>query len=249
MSRNDTYLSLCLDQASQSSLHYRHGCIIVRGGKVIGKGFNAYRSGYNGGALTTGQMKSADGVSNPAIQALKAKCKKVRGRAIAKHQRGLNGPRKPGSNNIPFEDQVAGSGGGCQANKPLSMHSEMMAIHSALSLSSVISCQGTARSTQWLQKPCFKLSSRSKRRNRLQRLKTFADQAMESITALEYASLSHIEQSRLRPDRVLHVGRLQGRLQEEAARGASAVAAGENPHHFRGVPAKAAFEETAESSG
>ncbi|KAL8847591.1 MAG: hypothetical protein Q9221_007368 [Calogaya cf. arnoldii] len=31
------------------------------------------------------------------------------------------------------------------------MHSEMMAINSALSLSSAIACQGTARSTQWLQ--------------------------------------------------------------------------------------------------
>ena len=48
MSRNDTYLSLCLEQASLSSLHYRHGCIIVRGGKFIGKGYNDYRSGFNG---------------------------------------------------------------------------------------------------------------------------------------------------------------------------------------------------------
>ncbi|KAL8994626.1 MAG: hypothetical protein Q9169_005448 [Polycauliona sp. 2 TL-2023] len=56
MSRNDTYLSLCLEQASLSSLHYRHGCIIVRGGKIIGKGYNDYRSGFNGGAQSTGKF-------------------------------------------------------------------------------------------------------------------------------------------------------------------------------------------------
>ncbi|KAL8801077.1 MAG: hypothetical protein Q9182_004716 [Xanthomendoza sp. 2 TL-2023] len=50
-------------------------------------------------------------------------------------------------------DHAVGTGGGALANTPLSMHSEMMAIHSALSLSSAIACQGTARSTQWLQNP------------------------------------------------------------------------------------------------
>jgi hypothetical protein len=34
--KTDSYLTLCLEQAAKSALHYRHGCIIVRGGKVIG---------------------------------------------------------------------------------------------------------------------------------------------------------------------------------------------------------------------
>lgn len=78
---------------------------------------------------------------------------------------------KPRRTYHAFMDQAHGDGVGSLANTPLSMHSEMMAIHSALSLSSVISSQGSARSTQWLQKPCFKLSSRSQRQNRLQQLK------------------------------------------------------------------------------
>ncbi|KAL8914336.1 MAG: hypothetical protein Q9172_007104 [Xanthocarpia lactea] len=111
MSRNDTYLSLCLEQASLSSLHYRHGCVIVRGGKVIGKGYNDHRPGFNGGAKNTRQL-------------------------------GMKG-----------QDPALGTPGSSLANTPLSIHSEMMAITSALSLSSAIACQGTARSTQWLQKP------------------------------------------------------------------------------------------------
>ncbi|KAL9017485.1 MAG: hypothetical protein Q9185_005198 [Variospora sp. 1 TL-2023] len=59
MARNDVYLSLCLEQASLSPLHYRHGCIVVRGGKVIGKGYNDYRSGFNGGVQITGRLSSA----------------------------------------------------------------------------------------------------------------------------------------------------------------------------------------------
>ena len=43
--KTDNYLSLCLDQAAKSPLHYRHGSIIVRGGKIIGQGFNDYRPG------------------------------------------------------------------------------------------------------------------------------------------------------------------------------------------------------------
>lgn len=71
MSRNDLYLSLCLVQASLSPLHYRHGSIIVRGGKVIGKGFNDYRSGYNGGVLSTGKLSTVSATNGPAICALK----------------------------------------------------------------------------------------------------------------------------------------------------------------------------------
>jgi hypothetical protein len=61
-------------------------------------------------------------------------------------------------------------------NAPLSMHSEMMAIQSALSLSSgAQASQKSARSAKWLQKPCFKLSSVSKRKARLQGLKAYVE--------------------------------------------------------------------------
>lgn len=32
--KTDNYLTLCLEQAALSPLRNRHGCIIVRGGKV-----------------------------------------------------------------------------------------------------------------------------------------------------------------------------------------------------------------------
>ena len=253
MSRNDTYLSLCLEQASLSSLHYRHGCIIVRGGKVIGKGFNGYRSGYHGGALTTGQLSSGSAVKSPAIQALKGKCKKAHARTAVEHRRSLSNPRKPTKTYVAFENQVEGSGGGCLANTLLSMHSEMMAIHSALSLSSVISCQGTARSSQWLQKPSFKLPSRSKRRNRLQRLKAFADavcaeQAVDSAATLEHGGLSQAQQSRFEAGTILQSGCLRGRLQEGAARSARGVAVESRPCQLYEVPANEAVEESLEVS-
>jgi deoxycytidylate deaminase len=54
--KTDNYLNLCLDQATKSSLRYRHGAIVVRGGKVIGQGYNDYRSGFDGGALKSGRL-------------------------------------------------------------------------------------------------------------------------------------------------------------------------------------------------
>jgi deoxycytidylate deaminase len=54
--KTDNYLALCLEQAAHSPLHYRHGAIIVRGGKVIGQGFNDYRRGFDGGALRRARL-------------------------------------------------------------------------------------------------------------------------------------------------------------------------------------------------
>lgn len=54
--RADSYLSLCLEQADKSALYFRHGCIIVRGGKVIAQGYNTYRPGFDGSAPTHGNM-------------------------------------------------------------------------------------------------------------------------------------------------------------------------------------------------
>ncbi|KAI4116354.1 MAG: hypothetical protein LQ345_003209 [Seirophora villosa] len=195
MARNDVYLSLCLEQAALSPLHYRHGCIVVRGGKVIGKGYNDYRSGFNGGAQSTGRLSSA-GASN----ALRAKKLGRRGSMMAKKsaEQLTKEPKQPeGSIAFDGRDHSTGGGGGALSNTPLSMHSEMMAINSALSLSSAIACQGTARSTQWLQKPCFKLSGPSKQRARLQHLKAYADAicrvSEEQTTATEHRGGSHSE--------------------------------------------------------
>ncbi|KAL8724284.1 MAG: hypothetical protein Q9166_008031 [cf. Caloplaca sp. 2 TL-2023] len=184
MSRNDMYLSLCLEQASLSSLHYRHGCIIVRGGKVIGKGYNDYRPGFNGGIdKSTGRLSYSMVAHEPNVCSPKSK--------ISKDYQGTANKQKSSKTYVAFDsrDHEVGTGGGSLANTPLSMHSEMMAINSALSLSSTIACQGTGRSTQWLQKPCFKLPSRSKRQSRLQLLKAYADaichSAEEQATASE----------------------------------------------------------------
>ncbi|KAL8917341.1 MAG: hypothetical protein Q9208_008011 [Pyrenodesmia sp. 3 TL-2023] len=157
MSRNDSYLSLCLEQASLSTLHYRHGCIIVRGGKVIGKGYNDYRPGFNGGVQMNGRLRSAAASSSTAIACRKSKHPKYHDVPSDGSDQASASTTKP-KTYVAFDsrDHALGTGGGALANTPLSMHSEMMAINSALSLSSAIACQGTARSTQWLQKPTSK---------------------------------------------------------------------------------------------
>jgi hypothetical protein len=93
----------------------------------------------------------------------------------------------------PFE----GMGGGPHANTPLSMHSEMMAIHSALSAS------GTSASTALsCQKPCSKLSGGSKRKARLRRdaLKTYVNAvcqaALAHSAAMQYESQSQVQERR-----------------------------------------------------
>lgn len=136
--KNDHYLNLCLEQAAQSPLFYRHGSIVVKGGKVVGQGFNDHRSGYDGGALKTGQLPTAPF-------------------PMETRQR-ISTP--PGF--TPFER--VGGGGGHQANVCFSMHSEMMAIHSALASSSTL-----AASTASHIKPCFKLPGRRAKPGRLLR--------------------------------------------------------------------------------
>jgi deoxycytidylate deaminase len=132
--RQDTYMTLCLEQALKSPLHYRHGCIIVRGGKVIGRGFNHYRPGFNGGALKDGRTKIAGDVLQ----------QKTKQKHTCHAREELPGP----------------NGGGSDANMALSLHSEMMAIRSALSLSSHHS-GASARSNAWYETPCFKLPGHS----------------------------------------------------------------------------------------
>ena len=217
MSRNDTYLSLCLEQASLSPLHFRHGCIVVRGGKVIGKGYNDYRSGYNGGAETTGQLSSA--VYSQGVITNKSKQKNSKSPyPLAGSGHEVSSKSKSTKNYVAFDSQnhALGTGGGSLANTPLSMHSEMMAINSALSLSSAIACQGTARSTQWLQKPCFKLPGRSKRQTRLQHLKAYADAVcadeQEQKTTSVRRGKAHVQQSRFEHSAVQSFAALSGGL-------------------------------------
>jgi len=177
--RTDSYLSICLQEATKSPLHYRHGCVVVSGGKIIGKGFNDYRPGFNGGALKTGKLAASSAVNGPAIVALKQKQKFKSKPEMDKDIIMVEKELQPSSNATftPFETAAIGSsgGGGHLANTPLSMHSEMMAIHSALALSSTLDSQGSARSSRWPEKPCFKLPGRGKQELRLRGLKAYVE--------------------------------------------------------------------------
>ena len=141
-SRQDTYKSLCLLEAQKSPLHYRHGCVIVRGGKVIGKGHNHYRPSFNGGALATGRLPAST------------------------HGADLNSIKQKQKSKSKQQNPSQRSGGGHLADTPLSMHSEMMAIRSALSLSAHHS-GASARGAEWLVKGSFKLPGSNKRKERL----------------------------------------------------------------------------------
>jgi deoxycytidylate deaminase len=192
--RNDTFLSLCLAQAELSSLHYRHGSIIVRGGKVIGQGYNCYRPGFDGGALKSGVLPSAS-LDGPAIAELKQRLKS--------QPKPKNKPDNQEDEGIftPFES----AGCGPHANVNLSMHSEMMAIRSALSLSSgTLSSQTSARSAKCFEKPCFKLPGNSKKRKaRARALKAYAAavcaEAEASTTGKAYGGKLSIQKSGFEP--------------------------------------------------
>ena len=199
--RTDSYLSLCLEQASKSSLHYRHGCIIVRGGKVIGQGYNDYRPGFSG-CVTLKSGRLAYGASNsPALMALKLSKSKSKSKQSCY-----------GGSTVVMDlasTDISEFGGGCLANSPLSMHSEMMAIQSALSLSSNTASYGSARSSALLQKPGLsKLSSRGKRGSRLRNLKSYVDtvcgealaaKASKTAAGMQYNGESHVQASRFEP--------------------------------------------------
>jgi hypothetical protein len=191
--RNDTVLSLCLAQAELSPLHYRHGSIIVHGGKVIGQGFNDYRPGFDGGALKSGVLPSTS-LDGPVIAQLKQRLK-------SKPK-----PKEPDNQRdegafTPFESM----GCGPNANVNLSMHSEMMAIRSALSLSSgTLSSQTSARSARCFEKPCFKLPGDSKKRKaRARGLKAYAAavcaEAAASGTGKDYGDKFSIQKSGFEP--------------------------------------------------
>jgi len=169
--KTDNYLNLCLEQAAKSPLRYRHGAIIVRGGKVIGQGYNDHRSGFDGGALKTGRLP---------MRATKREIGEPKGHVNKTF--------------TPFESI---GGGGKLANTPLSMHSEMMAIHSALSASSTLASSAVSS-----EKPCFKLSGDSKRKSRLRReainsyVKAICEAALAQSTAASGSVQSGVQEWR-----------------------------------------------------
>lgn len=158
--KSDSYLNLCVEQARLSPLHHRHGSIVVKGGKVIGQGFNDFRPGYDGGsALKSGVLpKSAFPLPSvdcaipnmtPDMSQIKVKASK--------------------SNFKCFEAVSGNCGAGRHPNTSLSMHSEMMAINSALASSSTLAATNAQRI-----KPNFKLQGDSKRKRELRREATAA---------------------------------------------------------------------------
>ncbi len=169
--RTDSYLSLCLEQAIKSPLHYRHGCIIVRGGKVIGQGYNDHRPHFDGGAK---RLAPFSAFNSPAVAALDQK-NKCRSKAVSEKSKLSKQNESSSETHMPCGDTK----GGNLANTPLSMHSEMMAIHSALSFSSTLASQASTRSAQWLQKPSLKLPGRAKRGLRLQNIKAYINRAAD----------------------------------------------------------------------
>ncbi|PMD48764.1 hypothetical protein L207DRAFT_627454 [Hyaloscypha variabilis F] len=227
--RSDIFLSLCLAQAELSPLHYRHGSIIVRGGKVIGQGFNCYRPGFDGGALKSGVLPSAS-LDGPAIAELKRRLKS-----------------KPKPKNKPDYQQDDGTftpfestGCGPNANVHLSMHSEMMAIRSALSLSSgTLSSQTSAGSAKCFEKPCFKLPGDSKKRKaRARGLKAYAAavcaEAEASGTSKSYGGKFSIQKSGFEPGS--SQSGLQGGRQQVQRQGGEAVRGLEHMEKCRETP-------------
>jgi deoxycytidylate deaminase len=176
--KTENYLNLCLEQAAKSSLRYRHGAIIVRGGKVIGKGYNDHRSGFDGGALKTGRLPLRS-MQGPVVADLKKNHKLER--------ESCEPENLSNKTFTPFESM---GGGGQLANTPLSMHSEMMAIHSALSASSTLAASAVSS-----EKPCFKLSGGSKPKSRLRKeaVKSYVKAVCEAALAQSTATSCHAQ--------------------------------------------------------
>ena len=200
--RTDSYLSLCLEQASKSSLHYRHGCVVVRGGKVIGQGYNDHRPGFSG-SVTLKSGRLANGASNsPALMALQLNNSKPKSQS-----------KQSCYGESPVVMDLASTDtsefGRRLANSPLSMHSEMMAIQSALSLSSNTASYASARSSALLQKPgSFNSPSRGKRKLRLRNLRSYVDtvygealaaKASKTAAGMQYGGESQVQASQFEP--------------------------------------------------
>ena len=196
--RTDQYLSICLSEASKSPLHYRHGCVIVAGGKVIGKGFNHYRSGFCGSTLKTGQLSKTSAFNGATISSLKQKTKQKCKRQDFRHEE----DNSTCTSSLPALIGCKNSNAaGWTPNTPLSMHSEMMAIHSALSTSST--CSSVSRSSvKCLEKPCFQLSGGSKRKDKLQEyVRAVCEEQAEVVEGRSYRASTCVGQWQVQESR------------------------------------------------
>ena len=69
MSKSQFYLSECVQIASKSPMYFTLGAIMVKGGKIISRGYNHYRPHYDGGEIAThgfrkvSNQKSRGGIS------------------------------------------------------------------------------------------------------------------------------------------------------------------------------------------
>jgi tRNA(Arg) A34 adenosine deaminase TadA len=238
--KTDNYLTLCLEQAAKSPLHYRHGCIIVRGGKVIGQGHNDYRPGFDGGALKHGRV-AGSALNGAALAEMKAKLKE-RNENKARTKDNQQPPPQPPRQPAAFEK--VGAGGGVNANTPLSMHSEMMAIHSALSTSSNLACSSFSH-----DKPSFKLPRGDKKKERLRRdvLQNYVERICEvstSTTAGQAGKLQVQECGFVRASSQRRRGTGSPQQQQRPPRGSGSAAAG---RRGQGVSGSEEYGETTRS--
>lgn len=138
MSSKTNYLGHCLELAERSPLYHRHGCVVVKGGRIIGRGFN--KPSLSGGAVKTGTLRT--GGSPSSIDAeMKSKHRK------SKHKQKDGLPNPFSNNSNPAKQQALDDGasfqpfeaGGGFSNTPLTVHSEMAAIMDVLQKSTTLS--------------------------------------------------------------------------------------------------------------
>ncbi|KAF2473412.1 3-carboxy-cis,cis-mucoante lactonizing enzyme [Lindgomyces ingoldianus] len=144
--------------AASYPFRYRHGCIIGRGGKAICQGFNDYRAGY-GNAM--------------------AKLKKHKSKREPERQPTAELQNVAATKTFMLSESIGG--GGSHVNTPLSMHLEMMAIHSTLSASSLLASSAVSS-----QKSYCKLSggnSKRKARPRHKAVKNYVEKVYTAALA------------------------------------------------------------------
>lgn len=158
--KTDRYMNICLEQAALSPLRYRHGCIIVKGGKIIGQGFNDIRSGYDGSTVKTGRVSHR----GPAVRSLASDDDEHDDSAFMVH------------------DSVAKAmSGGHLLGKSLTMHSEMMAIEVALASCGTVPAKSTRARLQILG------DTKRKRRLIRQTIASYMDSRLAAARATSFS--------------------------------------------------------------
>lgn len=126
----------------------------MHGGKVIGQGYNDYRSGFSGGALKTDRLPLRN-QGAPSVATLTK-------RPELKFKFGLEDEEQLTAKTFTPSEHL--TGGGNLTKTPLSMHPEIMAIHFAQSSSNTMVSSAVAS-----DKPCSQLLGDSKRKARSRR--------------------------------------------------------------------------------